>query len=87
MAIHEFEQDLAFVFEEHLVLGQLTDREQVSDQALIQRNFLIEGEVDSQGVENGLHVAQLIAFSDLRYVHHVAQAEESIDIDTGLQVP
>ena len=86
VALEKFEKHLALVFKEHLVLGNLADWEQVGDEALVQSNLVVEGEVDGEGVEQSLHVAQLIVFSDLLDVHHVVKAEESINVDAGLQV-
>ena len=86
--VSQFEKHFGLVLHELLVLGQLADREKVSDQTLIQFNLLLvrEGEVDRESVKQGVNVAQLVAFRDLWDVHKVVQAEERIDIDAWLQV-
>ena len=69
--VSQFEKHFSLVLHKLLVLGQLADREKVSDQTLIQFNLLLvrEGEVDRESVEQGVNVAQLVAFRDLWDVH------------------
>lgn len=69
-----------------MVLRQLADGEEISNETLIQCDLFIECKIDGKSVEKCLHVAQFFPLGNLRHIHHVGKAEESIDVYARLHV-
>ena len=82
--IHQLEEHFAFIFQKDLVAGKLADGEEVCNQALIKSDLLVEGEVYCECIEDSIHVAKLFTLRNLRYVHHIAEAEECVNVDARL---
>ena len=87
VSLHQFEKEhLGRILEEGLVLRQLRDGVDVRHDALIKFNLVAEGEVNTEGIPESLHVAELFTLRNLLNIHHIVEAEEGVDVDARLQV-
>jgi len=86
LPLHEQVQHLTLVFHVHLVLRVLADRIQESNDALVELHLVIVGEVDYHRVVHCLGAEEALVGGQFLDVHHISEAEQSIDVDARLEV-
>ena len=86
LALHEQVQNLGLVSHELLVGGVLGDGVQKCNNAFVKLNLMVVGEVDNHRVVDCFGALKLTMCGQLFNIHHVSEAEKSINVNTRLQI-